>query len=556
MPCVSTTTSGTNPQQHGCANSAPDIICPPGTSIPGQFEMFAPETCGITTSAISSQALAAGHSPCASQDTRPCHAGQDRRRVSHSLSPDSSAETTTNDTLRRSGSISSKSAALQSSSANRSRMLSVAPTQKTCTVCQMTKSLTEFRKYSGASTDGHRPLCGECQRNYEKNWRRESREKLRAARAARSEKNKIYSRKHREKYRARVLIAECRRRSAKKGIPFDLDQYEEQIQRRIDNGTCELTGIPFDLTTQERAFSPSLDRIEAGGSYTIDNVRIVIFAVNALLGNWGESVAQNVSVAFSTRSQRGTASQRLQRGLSARLKERLTEDGSMIYSMRWSEKVTPAGRQYCQLVASARRISAKDCSSERYGWTTPQAHDTTGRSQGQKAKHGTKHGCACLVRDAQLSGWPTPTKGNADGSQMAKDASPTGRRPDGTKATVSLNHIASLTGWPTPTTRDHKDGKECPNVPTNSLLGREVWKADQPIRITASGQVLTGSDAGTVSSGQLNPEFSLWLMGFPAVWASCGVQAMPSSRKPRQSSSKNSSARSPKSEKIWETENV
>ncbi|WP_225578870.1 hypothetical protein [Novacetimonas hansenii] len=93
-------------------------------------------------------------------------------------------------------------------------------------------------------------------------------------------------------------------------------------------------------------------------------------------------------------------------------------------------------------------------------------------------------------------------------------------------------------------------------MPTNSLLGREVWKADQPIRITASGQVLTGSDAGTVSSGQLNPEFSLWLMGFPAAWASCGVQAMQSSRKPQRPSSKNSSARSSKSKKIREAENV
>ncbi len=36
------------------------------------------------------------------------------------------------------------------------------------------------------------------------------------------------------------------------------------------------------------------------------------------------------------------------------------------------------------------------------GWTTPQAHDTSGRSKTQKAKHGTKHGCACLVRDVDL----------------------------------------------------------------------------------------------------------------------------------------------------------
>lgn len=37
------------------------------------------------------------------------------------------------------------------------------------------------------------------------------------------------------------------------------------------------------------------------------------------------------------------------------------------------------------------------------GWTTPQAHDTTGRSLGQKEIHGTLHGCACLVSEARLT---------------------------------------------------------------------------------------------------------------------------------------------------------
>ena len=127
--------------------------------------------------------------------------------------------------------------------------------------------------------------------------------------------------------------------------------------------------------------------------------------------------------------------------------------------------------------------------------------------------------------DAALSGWPTPTVGNATGSQMAKDASTTGRRPDGSKATVSLNAVAQVSGWPTPTSRDHKDGKECPNVPLNALLGRVAWLTANPqaARITADGTMLTGCSAGMESGGQLNPAFSGWLQGFPEAWCHAAI---------------------------------
>jgi hypothetical protein len=244
--------------------------------------------------------------------------------------------------------------------------------------------------------------------------------------------------------------------------------------------------------------------------------------------------------------------------------------------LTFKHRVTPAGLSIGALRASAPRISASASGLLEKGWTTPQAHDTSGRSLGQKEKHGTKHGCACLVRDADLAGWatptvhdtkgtdynrytaagkgegrsgalqdqaqlagwvttttrdwkdsgadirpradgterldqlprqanlagwPTPTKGNADGSQMAKDASPTGRRPDGSKATVSLNQVAQQAG---------------------------------PARLTATGEMLTGSTAGMAAGGQLSPAHSRWLMGLPPAWDACAPTATPSSRKQRQ----------------------
>jgi hypothetical protein len=78
-------------------------------------------------------------------------------------------------------------------------------------------------------------------------------------------------------------------------------------------------------------------------------------------------------------------------------------------------------------------------------------------------------------------------------------------------------------GWATPTARDHKDGASDGTAPIQALLGRQVW-------------LTTGSPAETASTGQLNPELSRWLMGYPTVWGSCGATAMQSFHKsPRRS---------------------
>ena len=89
------------------------------------------------------------------------------------------------------------------------------------------------------------------------------------------------------KGRATELRSNGRKRSAKLGLPFDLEF--DWLLSILEEGVCQVTGIPFELSGGKvhkgnRPFTPSLDRTDPTKGYTMDNVKVVCWIYNGAKG--------------------------------------------------------------------------------------------------------------------------------------------------------------------------------------------------------------------------------------------------------------------------------
>ena len=267
------------------------------------------------------------------------------------------------------------------------------------------------------------------------------------------------------------------------------------------------------------------------------------------------------------------------------------ENGSPLYALTWKRLAMPSAPHVCQLAASVRltgdtafsgwptaatrdgkggyqggrirfgklSIDTLDTAAQLAAWPTPHANSTTGAGTQGRA------GGLNVQTAARLAAWPTPLAGNADGSQAPKDASPTGKRADGSKATVSLPTIARLAFWTTPMAEDgESSGARLSRGTADTLTavtrlagwptpleddannGTRASGDYQSLTRAALGTIPSGSPAAMASGGQLNPAFSLWLMGLPSHW----VLAAPlKASRARKSSARQEIASSRKSQR-------
>ena len=210
---------------------------------------------------------------------------------------------------------------------------------------------------------------------------------------------------------------------------------------------------------------------------------------SAQLGNRKDKTMSDTCGQYSSISY---ASAVLQSSLESRLRQRLEQAGSMIYKMTWKKKVTPRQWSYCQRVVSVHRTKETDSGQLQSAWPTPTAHN------------------------AKENGYP---------AELTRNSLPLG----------AVRHL--IGAWPTPMSADDRD-RGCfdnPSIQRRMEIGKSIELSMLAHSVTSGKEANTYiAETGKSVKYQLNPRFSLWLMGYPIEWAYCGERVTLSSRKSRQ----------------------
>lgn len=271
----------------------------------------------------------------------------------------------------------------------------------------------------------------------------------------------------------------------------------------------------FDLTTFEDttnvisspALADGLVRFGLQDGQTID-----LFGPVPALANLSPSQAKDLGLMTQdTSGLRGTGSSKsdaLQRSLENRLRLRLT--GSVSCDITWKPWNTPWGQ-----CLSKPRAQVRNTFGIVVGlWPTMtsnaparEGYNEAGNSAGQVA-----------IRKIMLALYPTATTPSG-GQTVPEGTSMSGRKPDGSKAQVTLQNVV-IAMWSTIRASDGEKGG--PNM--------SFGAGGSPLPSQVSTVANTSNAPMENGGGSLHPEFAGWEMGYPPEWLSCAPSETPSTR--------------------------
>ncbi|MCA2590163.1 MAG: hypothetical protein IM509_05280 [Microcystis sp. M31BS1] len=135
------------------------------------------------------------------------------------------------------------------------------------------KTLTRQKSHK----DGLSFICRECNLEQTRKYRKQNKDKYYFDQQAyRSTETGFVSQ----------TIHNCKTRALKKGFEFSLTTEDLLNLMQVQNMQCAVTGLLMDFKSQSRKkanpFKCSVDRIDSSKGYTLDNVRLVCWAVNQM----------------------------------------------------------------------------------------------------------------------------------------------------------------------------------------------------------------------------------------------------------------------------------
>jgi len=97
----------------------------------------------------------------------------------------------------------------------------------------------------------------------------------------------------------RQLRVNGKARASKKGAKYTITQDDFYNLIKRSYGYCEVSGLPFSdynpNGSRTGPYRPSVDRINPIEGYTSENTRLVCYAVNTALGDWGICVLYDIA---------------------------------------------------------------------------------------------------------------------------------------------------------------------------------------------------------------------------------------------------------------------